>query len=294
MWVQLVGALLRAFLIVIMIVTPATILSGVSTETNQLLTLISVFAFIYVLCEYGGVYPGLIEFRDAAPLNRVKFLMMFAMVFSMATALSGGTYPTMMARFFESIGILLGLAVDFPFSPIRAVMDVLPDTTSFDQRVKVRVLAGLAYLWALIFLTIFAILIRLKSWPSSTGSFNVWINLPTFDPTAGMDVILRLRRHAKISIALGVILPFISPSLAWMVGLHYGLNLLKSDHALIWMMTLWAFLPAAFFIRGIALHRVSMMLLTKRRQFIKALEPGDFPQSLVVSQPQDVLKETTI
>ena len=41
------------------------------------------------------------------------------------------------------------------------------------------------------------------------GAFNVWVNLPAFDPTADADVVDRLDRDTRVNIALGVLLPFL-------------------------------------------------------------------------------------
>ena len=60
-------------------------------------------------------------------------------------------------------------------------------------------------------LSIFVVLLKFYNWPSRSGAFNVWVNLPTFDPTAGGDVVDRLDRDARINIALGFLLPFLIP-----------------------------------------------------------------------------------
>ena len=52
----------------------------------------------------------------------------------------------------------------------------------------------------------FLVLVRIMNWPVRQGAFNVWVNLPLFDPTAGGDVIYRLQRDARINIALGFLL----------------------------------------------------------------------------------------
>ena len=39
-------------------------------------------------------------------------------------------------------------------------------------------------------MAMFLFLVRVLGWPSRNGSFNVWVNLPLFDPTAGGDVLL--------------------------------------------------------------------------------------------------------
>ena len=42
------------------------------------------------------------------------------------------------------------------------------------------------------------------------GAFNVRVNLPAFGPTAGGDGVDRLDRDARVNIALGFLLPFLT------------------------------------------------------------------------------------
>lgn len=43
----------------------------------------------------------------------------------------------------------------------------------------------MAYLISLFSLALFVIVLKLVGWPSTKTAFNVWVNLPTFSPTAG-------------------------------------------------------------------------------------------------------------
>lgn len=282
---QLTTAGIRAALVVVAIATPALILPDVSVGVTQVLALIAIFAGGFVFLEYSSNYPGLIEFRDAAPFNRVRFCMAFFMLFAMAAALRGSMYESSVSDFFYSIGILLGLAIDFPFSPVRVLLDTMPAGSSFEHRVEMRMLAGLAYISALVAITIFAISIRLRDWPLRNEAFNVWINLPTFDPTAGGDVVLRMQRDAKINIALGIVLPYVTPLIVSVIGGLYDVSLLNNPHTLVWAMALWAFLPASSFMRGIALYRISAMLLAKREKLVSTLAPEEFKQPLIGGSP---------
>jgi hypothetical protein len=265
---QLTGALVRAFLVVVLVATPSLLLPGLGQDITQMVALLAIFGAFFVLVEYGSSYPGLIEFRDAPPFNRVRFTMLYAMLFLIALVGLGQYEPTALTKFVTAVGLLLGYSVDFPLSPLSVVMNALPRGTTVEQAQMVRISAGLAYLVALVWLTIFAILIRLRSWPSPTGSFNVWINLPTFDPTAGTDVVKRLNRDARINIILGFLLPYITPPLAAYIAGNYNVSIFSNDLTLVWTVTLWAFLPASLFMRGIAMHRLSDMIEAKRKRLV--------------------------
>ena len=209
---RLAGAVIRAFLVVILVATPSLMLPGPSPDSAQIVALVTIFAAVLTIIEYASVYPGLIEFRDAPPFNRIRFISLFLTVFLLSIMTRGQTEPTALSELVSAIGALIGHVIDFPYSPVRLVVLMLPADTSLAQIDLVRGAAGLSDLISLLTLAIFLIMQRIQGWPLHTGSFNVWINLPTFDPTAGGDVVERLERDARINIALGFLLPFITPA----------------------------------------------------------------------------------
>ena len=78
------GALMRAILVMVMIATPSVILPGVDTDTKQMVALVALFGAVLTFAEYNSTYPSLIEFRDAPPFNRIRFLMLFIIVFALS------------------------------------------------------------------------------------------------------------------------------------------------------------------------------------------------------------------
>ena len=263
---RLPGAFLRALLVVWMIATPALLLPGVGPDATQVVSLIAIFAALITFVEYASNYPSLIEFRHAPPFNRVRFITLFVTVF-LLTIISRGTYePTAITEFVTAIGTVIGHAIDFPYSPVRNMVLTLPQGSDSELVHAVRTAAGLSYLTSLICLAVFVIVIRIFQWPGRYGTFNVWINLPTFDPTAGGDVVERLQRDARFNVALGFLLPFIIPAVLKIASETFAPVDLQMPQTLIWMMTAWAFLPASLFMRGIAMGRVAQMIEDKRRQ----------------------------
>ncbi|MEM6276378.1 MAG: hypothetical protein AAF714_05470 [Pseudomonadota bacterium] len=263
---RLPGALLRALLVVWVISTPALLLPEVSPDATQVVALVSIFAALITFVEYASNYPSLIEFRHAPPFNRVRFISLFVTVF-LLTIISRGTYePTAITEFVTAIGTVIGHAIDFPYSPVRNMVLTLPQDADGDLVSAVRTAAGLSYLSSLVGLAAFVIIIRIFQWPGRYGTFNVWINLPTFDPTAGGDVVERLQRDARFNVALGFLLPFIIPAVLKVAAETFDPITLQAPQTLIWMMTAWAFLPASLFMRGIAMGRVAQMIEDKRRQ----------------------------
>lgn len=267
---QATGALVRTMLVVVMISTPSLLLVGVTADTKQMVSLIALLAGVLTFVEYNGTYPSLIEFRDAPPYNRVRFFMLFCTVFFIAIVERGRVAPSVLSELIDAIGTLIGLAMDFPYSPVRLCTLMLAEGGSDVKVAAVRTAAGMAYLTSLISLAIFVILLRAGRWPRADRPFNVWVNLPTFDPTVGGDVIRRLNRDARVNIALGCLLPFLIPTVVRMSALGYVPLTLTSSQTLIWTVTAWAFLPSSLFMRGIAMRRIADMIRDAREAHILA------------------------
>lgn len=263
---RLPGAIFRATLVVLLIATPSLLLPGVSSDGKQIVALVAIFGAALTIFEYASSYPGLVEFRDSPPFNRIRFISLFTTIFLLTIISRGKVESTTLTQFVQAVGALIGYAIDFPYSPVRLVVQMLPEQTSFEHVALVRTAAGMSYLISLLTLAIFLIVLRLKGWPRSNGSFNVWVNLPTFDPTAGKDVVRRLERDAAFNIVLGFVLPFITPAAVKVAASLFGSVTLENPQTLIWTVTAWAFLPASLFMRGIALGRVAEMIAEKRQK----------------------------
>ena len=262
---RLVGALIRACLVVLLLATPSLLLPGMKSDTAQIVTLVAIFGASLTFFEYASSYPGLVEFRDAPPFNRIRFGSLFVTVVLLALMARGKVAPSELTVMVERIGVTVGAVIDFPYSPVRLVVLMLPPDTSGSHIELVRNSAGISYLISLLTLAIFIILQRVRRWPLRNGAFNVWVNLPTFDPTAGGDVVERLERDARFNIALGFLLPFLTPAVVKSATSLFGAVSLENPLTLIWTVAAWAFLPASLFMRGIAMGRIAGMISQKRR-----------------------------
>ena len=264
MFSRLAGALVRAFLMVILVATPALLLPNVSPDATQIVVLLAIFAAAFTLFEYASDYPGLVEFRDAPPFNRIRFVSLFATVFLLSTVVRGETDASTATHFVEAVGMLIGQAIDFPYSPVRLILLMTPEGASAADIVQLRTAAGVSYLISLISLAVFLVVLRATNWPHRGGRFNVWINLPTFDPTAGGDVVERLERDARFNVTLGFLLPFVTPPLLKALSGMFGSISLANEMTMIWTLAAWAFLPASLFMRGIAMQQVASMISEER------------------------------
>ena len=140
-----------------------------------MVALVALFAGALTLVEYNAVYPGLFEFRDAPPFNRIRFLMLFATVFCLSAIERGRVDPSTMTELIHAVGALIGLSMDFPYSPVRLATLMMASGATDAQVGAVRTAAGMAYLISLVSLAVFAIQLRLGSWPRRDRPFNVWV-----------------------------------------------------------------------------------------------------------------------
>ena len=272
---RITGAAARGVLVALLLATPALLLPNIAKDSSQVVMLMAMLAGFLTFAEYNSKSPSIVEFRDAAPFNRLRFVALFTTVFMLSLITKGKTDPIAVTNALTSIGLIVGNAIDLPYSPVRLVVLMLPNTSENDVVSAVRTSAGLSYLISLIAMTAFLILVRVLNWPSRKGAFNVWINLPLFDPTAGGDVLVRLRRDARFNIAFGFLLPFFIPAVVKMAADLIHPITLENPQTLIWTMSAWAFLPASMIMRGIAMGKIADMIEEKRRRtYANAVEDG--------------------
>ena len=261
---RLTSAFVRAALMALLIAMPSLMLPDVSSDTTQIVVLVAILAFLMTFVEYFSEYPSIVEFRFAPPFNRLRFVALFTTITLLSLICAGKTDPTNLSHLVGKFGALLGNAIDFPYSPVRLVVLMLPQGSDPEVIGAVRTAAGISYMVSLVSLFIFVTMVRMLGWPTRQRAFNVWINLPLFDPTAGGDVLQRLKRDAGLNIVLGVLLPFLIPAVVKAAADIIDPITMDNPQTLIWTMSAWAFLPASMIMRGIAMSRVADLIQEKR------------------------------
>lgn len=264
---QLLSAVVRAIIVVVVVATPSLLLPGTSPEGAQITMLLALTLGVFVIFEYTASYPAMIEFRDAPPFNRVRILSLFLTLFClsiMARSDGGST----MGLILNSVGLLVGRALDFPFSPLGVIFDQIPDGLGAITMLRVQMMVGLAVFIMLVSFFVFALLLRLHHWPNRGSAFNVWVNLPTFDPTTGGDIVFRLVRDGRVNVILGFVFPFVVPVIGAMATRHMDIALFLSPHALVWGVSLWMFMSLSVFMRGLAMIRIAEMIAARRARLV--------------------------
>jgi hypothetical protein len=260
------SAAARGLLVATLIMTPALLVPGMTSDSTQIVLLVALLAAVLTFVEYNSAFPSIVEFRDAAPFNRLRFVTLFAIVFLLSAIVKGMSDPTVLTAALTSLGTIVGNAMDFPYSPVRMVVLMLPEDSSYETVKFVRMAAGLAYLISVVAMCAFFVLVRVLNWPARSGAFNVWVNLPLFDPTAGGDVLERLQRDARVNIALGFLLPFAVPAVVKLASDLLDPITMQNPQTLIWTIAAWAFLPASIIMRGIAMAKIADMIEEKRKR----------------------------
>ncbi|MBL4627840.1 MAG: hypothetical protein JKY00_07355 [Roseicyclus sp.] len=282
MFTRLVGALVRAILIVVVILTPSLLIPGTSSEDAQMVTLVALAFALVTAFEYGAKFPGLIEFRDAPPFNRIRVIALFLTLFGLSVISSIDQNGSTLAVIITALGFLVGRVLDFPYSPLQLVLEQLPTDVNPLIAAQIQAMSGLAVLVTLVSLFLFSALIRLEHWPNRGTAFNVWINLPTFDPTAGGDVVKRLVRDGRVNIIFGVCAPFVIPVVAVMGANQLQVPVLGSPQTMVWAVTIWMFLPLSLVMRGQAMLRIARMIRARRARLVASID-ADAPGSALPS-----------
>ncbi|MEO0915277.1 MAG: hypothetical protein AAFY59_20190, partial [Pseudomonadota bacterium] len=72
MFSRLIGALVRAGLVLIVIASPSLLLPDVSLASQEISLILGGVIAAFTLFEYASTHPGLIDFRFAPPYNRIR------------------------------------------------------------------------------------------------------------------------------------------------------------------------------------------------------------------------------
>ncbi len=203
---------MRGVLVATLVATPSLLLPEHISQANDIIALMAILCGLLTFIEYNTAYPSFVEFRDAPPLNRIRFVALFAMVFCLTVMFKDQYEPSTLTLMMVSFSNTASDLLNFPFSPIRLMVLVAPSSTTLTDLELLQRSASLAYAVSLMAMATFGLVVRFTRWPIGAGAFNVWVNLPLFDPTTGGDVVQRLRRDGRVNVIFGALLPFAIPA----------------------------------------------------------------------------------
>lgn len=264
MFSRFLGAVFRAIWVIVLISIPSYLLSTQTVDSALLTSFASVCCGVLIFAEYNARAPSFIEFRDAAPVNRIRFITGLAMIFVLTMSQRHAIAPTTLTGLSHLITYKVGMLMDFPYSPVRLFQLATPAASTDEARQIITHMAGLAYAVSIIGVLVLAAALYFSGWPTNGRSFNMWVNLPTFEPVANGDSMGRLNRDATMSMVAGFLMPFALPALAHFMGaLDVPVDGM-SPHARVWLVWVWAFWPVSLFMRGVAIMFVVRSIAAQR------------------------------
>jgi hypothetical protein len=285
---RVAGGIVRAILVAGLILAPLLLLPDQSEHVVQTMLVLALCAVAFTLWEYAATVPALVEFRGAPPFNRARFTVLLLALVFVALLCRDAHDPSTLSGLVRAIGLRFGDLLDFPLSPVRLVVWLLPPGTAPGAVAEIRAAAGLSTLAALLGVLGFGTAIAVRRWPGGKLPRNAqngvvggefYRNLPAYDPAPAADLAARLRRDGSLNLTLGAALPYLAPPAGLLLGRLHGISLLQSDLLLVWTFSLWAFLPACLVLRGMALRRVARHLEAGRSRTGEdaAAEPDFLP-----------------
>ena len=259
MLTRLAGASVRAALVAAMIVLPAIVLPEISPNAADLAIISAAIAAAFVVFEYGFTTPSLIEFRFAAPYNRIRFALLAILLTGIAFAFRGPVEQTATTIAVSSFATTSAGIWEFTGSPL-VFFNNLTRELDTEGRLLLSNAAALSLSLTVLALIVFSAVIWMFHWPLRAKNFNLWVNMPNFDSNIGAETQQTLRQSALISMIIGLCLPFLIPQAA--LAFMGPLQPINSANSLLllWMIAIWCFVPAASILRSVALYKVANLI----------------------------------
>ncbi len=255
--VRILGALLRAVVVVIIITTPSFLLPNITSVTREMSLIVGAIVAAFTFFEYGGTNPGFVDFRFAPPFNRFRIAILAAQVVAISltcrVAVTGST----------GLDSVIGQAVSwssFPYSPVAFALSKIDPQSTVGMQELLRNVFSVSFVVATALAVGFSFLLWIFRWPAGRATFNIWANLPTFAPADIDKTEQRLKRDGFINVVLAVSLLYLIPFTFPYFTQAIGVGLLNDQHTLVWFSALWAFLPALLFVRGTSIYKIGTIL----------------------------------
>jgi hypothetical protein len=236
---------------------PAFILPGVTQSGLEFTRILATVAAAFVIYEYGFLTPSVIEFRDAAPYNRIRFFLLLSFVLVpsqlISNVLNGNPVTGVIANFAKNAFSL----VNFSFSPVTIAANTLSGTAVI-LRVAVAQAIALNVMICLFTVIIFAVAVFSGLWRCGGERFNMWHNMPSYKSYGAKTMQTRLVNSAFASLLVACLIPLMGPVAADIFTGWFSQAGKLPPIAITWFIALWVYLPAMYLMRAIILAKVAM------------------------------------
>ncbi len=255
--IQFTGALIRALILGAIISAPSYILPNIPNVARELSMIIAGIIAAFVLFEYASKSPGFVDFRFAPPYNRFRVGILAALAIGLSLVLRASVTGN------ADILALADKAIAYSVTPNSPVDFALAKIATFKTSSSPLLLSRMfssAFLITVALTALMSTLLWVFKWPFGRTKFNLWANLPTFVPAEIGLTGRRLRRDGYLNIILAPALFYLVPFTFPFIQSTLGPDLFGNAHSLVWVATIWAFLPALAFIRGASMVKISSIL----------------------------------
>ena len=258
---RLLGAIFRALLVVVVAAIPSLLLPSASQGAVEFALIIGGIIGIFTFFEYGSTTPGFVDFRFAPPYNRFR-------AFTIASQVLAITLVSRAVELGLSEAVILDWArqaaqmLDFQYSPVAMAIDAILTDSRFSDTTAILLVYSIttSFVVGVGLTLVLSLILWVFPWPKDRENFNLWANLPTFQPKDGSNIPRRLRRDAYFNIILGLALIYASPLLPTL-GLDWlTVDLFENNQAMVWAATLWVFIASSLIARAIAMLKIARIL----------------------------------
>lgn len=258
---RLIGAVFRAVVVIIIIALPSFILPGSTLNARELSLIAGGVVGAFTIFEYAAKSPGFVDFRFAPPYNRMRVAIiaseLLVIAFYFRDLALGGPMV--------ELGQQAAALVEIAGSPVGMTLDKFADTLTPGQLDRLGTAMSLAMLLAIGLSCLFAILLWISRWPVDRAGFNLWVNMPNFEPSEVGKTERRLYRDGILNILFAPLILFSAPYVLPLVSQALGSSLLHQEQSVVWLAALWAFVPASLIIRGAAILKIRAILRQAKR-----------------------------
>lgn len=258
---RLIGAVFRAMVVILIIALPSFILPGSSLNARELSMIAGGVVGAFTIFEYAAKSPGFVDFRFAPPYNRMRV----AIIASELLVIAFYYRDLELGGSMEAFGAALAGLADLPGSPVRMTLDMFADTLTPGQLSRLGTAMSIAMVLALGLSILFATLLWISRWPVDRAGFNLWVNMPNFEPSEVGRTERRLYRDGMLNMLFAPLILFTAPYVLPLASSTLGSNLLREPQSVVWLASLWAFVPASLIIRGAAILKISWILRRAKR-----------------------------
>jgi len=262
---RLLGAIFRALWVVVVAAIPSLLLPSASQGAVEFALIIGAIIGMFTFFEYGSTTPGFVDFRYAPPYNRFRaftIAMQIVTITLVCRAVELGLSGSVLVDWAQQAAQLL----DFKYSPVSMAIDTVLWDSRFSDTTAILLVYSITTSFVVgVGMTLaFSLMLWVFGWPRDREGFNLWANLPTFQPSDDGSIPKRLRRDAYFNILLGIVLIYTLPLIPTYGVDWFTVDIFENNQAMVWAATLWVFISTSLIARALAMLKIAQIL--KRAQ----------------------------